>query len=268
MIQQTPCPWDQIAGLYDDVFARGDDLEFWARTAGRYLGATDAIARRRLLELGSGTGRVTAFLAARGFAVDAVESSPGMIEQLRTKLWGELQHRVNIVRADMLALSLRSRYGLVVCPFNTYATLVEPKDRARLLRSARRHLTREGVFAFDVIHRDLRGIQGSGTERVLLGYEAGQRYYPYLGVRMQWSKYATVDARSSVQTTEVTAISGEGPGRHCVVAGYPMKVLDFRLVKREVESSDLRVVEVFGDYNGSRFDHERSKVAVFVCRAA
>ena len=124
------------------------DLVFWRRLA--------RAAEGPVLELGSGTGRVAADLACRGFAVCGIDSDPEMIA------WAE-RHRPHLrtgslsyLQGDISQFHRSSRFGLVICPCNTLSLL--PRDRAqRALRKSLQHLLPTGVFAAELAHpREVR----------------------------------------------------------------------------------------------------------------
>jgi len=124
------------------------DLVFWRRLA--------RAAEGPILELGSGTGRVAAQLARRGFTVSGIESDPEMIS------WAE-RHRPHLrtgslsyLQGDISRFHLSLRFGLVICPCNTLSLL--PRDQAqRALRKSLQHLLPDGVFAAELAHpREVR----------------------------------------------------------------------------------------------------------------
>jgi len=67
--------WD--AGLYDDKHA------FVWRYGAELLDLLDAQPGERILDLGAGTGHLTAAIAAKGAAVTGIDASPEMVEQAR-----------------------------------------------------------------------------------------------------------------------------------------------------------------------------------------
>jgi len=77
-----------------------------------------------VLELGAGTGRLTAGLAARGVRIVGVDISPAMLSQARTRaaaLPEDVRGRIELVRGDMTALDLKRTFDLVMAPFFTLA---------------------------------------------------------------------------------------------------------------------------------------------------
>jgi SAM-dependent methyltransferase len=152
------------AGLYRTFRA---DLPFWRRMA--------FAAGGPLLELGSGTGRVAADLARRGFVVTGIDADPAMIA------WAE-RHRpplpagaLSYVQGDIADFRLPRGFGLVLCPCNTLSLL--SRDQAqRTLRCSRQHLRPGGVLAAELAHpREVQtgGIDPSSPLAAFLDAETG-----------------------------------------------------------------------------------------------
>lgn len=134
----------QDAELYDllnDGYR--DDLAFYRGLAADHGGP--------VLELGAGSGRVTAALAREGFEVLAVEPAAAMrargIARLTT---AGLAERVSWIDADMRDLALGVRVPLVIAPFHALMHLPSIADQDAALAAARAHLAPGGSFAADV----------------------------------------------------------------------------------------------------------------------
>src|SRR5947199_393422 len=91
----------RILPFYDAELADRGDGGLWAWAASAPPGC-------RVLELGSGTGRGTAFLAHTAGRIAALELAPEMIAVARRKLAG--LSNVWFVAADMREIPLRSSF--------------------------------------------------------------------------------------------------------------------------------------------------------------
>ena len=129
------------------------DLPFWQRLIERR-------APRRVLELASGTGRLTFPLAAAGrerdaaFEIVGLESSEPMLAHARAALAEQpepVRAAVRIQEGDMRSFALADRFDLVIVPFNSLAYIHTREDQIACLRAARDHLAPGGAFAFDLL---------------------------------------------------------------------------------------------------------------------
>jgi SAM-dependent methyltransferase len=150
------------AETYDLGIGRGgpgtsDDVAFYldlARSAGSTRGAGPTrAAGARVLELASGTGRVSIPLAEAGLEVTGLERSSGMLLEAARKrdaLDPSVRDRLRFVAGDMSAFDLGTRFDLVIIPFRSFAFLLEPEAQRACLRAAFAHLRPGGTFSLQV----------------------------------------------------------------------------------------------------------------------
>jgi SAM-dependent methyltransferase len=125
------------------------DVPFWASIV-------DACAPRRLLELASGTGRLTLPLARLGVAqeVVGVDASAPFLTRARERLAGEpepVRRGVQFVEGDMRAPGVDGPFELVLVPFNSLAYLATREDRLQALGAIRSLVAPGGRFGFDLL---------------------------------------------------------------------------------------------------------------------
>jgi len=259
--------WEILAPYYDQLYQKSDDLEFWAKSVWN-LGGGSEKAMPRVLELGMGTGRVSLYLAARGFYVDGLETSAAMRKVIRNKLTDRTRRLVRAYDQDMRSFHIPRKYSIIICPYNTISTLLAPSDRVATFRSARKHLKPQGVLIFDLLRRDFGNILQHMRlgERNLWGYEAGQRYYPLRPSRISWCKYATIDPSEMLQTTEVTVTDSTSGVAKSATTTFPMRLLTRSVIESELTSAGFEIVAVHGDYDFGSFSAARSQLAAFVVR--
>jgi SAM-dependent methyltransferase len=104
-----------------------------------------------VLELGSGTGRVSLALAERGLRVLGVDLSPTMLAQAEAKLAQadpEVAARVRFRRGDMAALNLGETFDAVICPYFGLAHLPSGSGWRNVFDGVARHLRPGGRAAF------------------------------------------------------------------------------------------------------------------------
>ncbi len=135
------------ARLYDLQYERyRDDVPHYLRLAAQEDGP--------VLELGSGTGRLTAALAGAGFRVTGVELAAGMLEVARERLGDTaLLLQGDMRRLDGLDLEPGS-FSLVIAPFNALMHLHGLSDQDAALAGAFRLLRPGGLLALDLYRPD------------------------------------------------------------------------------------------------------------------
>lgn len=145
--------------LYDAEHGGHDeDLRFYTRLARSHGGP--------VLELGSGTGRLTLPLAAVCDQVVALDLSRPMHRALAARLRTrpDLARSVSTLEADMTDLPFaRERFPLVVFALNGFQHQDTLDEVRQVLAEARRVVVPGGTFAFDVYlpHPRLRHLHGS-----------------------------------------------------------------------------------------------------------
>ncbi|MBX3481946.1 class I SAM-dependent methyltransferase [Phenylobacterium sp.] len=166
-----------------------------------------------ILELGAGTGRLTAALAARGHDVTGVDISPAMLAQGRARIEAlapGVRARAQLVRGDMTALDLKRAFDLVICPFFTLAHVPGGAAWRNTFATAARHLGPGGLAAFHLPKPDIMRLPGPADPsrpvmelaledgRRLLLFVRERRFREGVGRLDQVIEYAVADAAGRI----------------------------------------------------------------------
>jgi len=148
------------APLYDwEYRRRRHDVAFYRMLADERGGP--------VLDLGCGTGRMTAPLVRDGHRVVGVDLSETMLGGARARL-GRIaaprRQRGLLIRADLRALPLRGRFPLAIAAFHTVQHLVDDGALIAFFTAVRRLLADDGWFAFDVFSPDPRWLSRPADE--------------------------------------------------------------------------------------------------------
>jgi len=124
------------------------DLPLWRELAEQARGEQPT---PRILDVGSGTGRVTLELARAGHAVTALDRDEDLLGALSERAAKEgLQ--IETVRADARSFTLdRGDFALCVAPMQTIQLLGGPAERVAFMQRARAHLLPGGVLAVAIV---------------------------------------------------------------------------------------------------------------------
>jgi SAM-dependent methyltransferase len=252
--------FDAIAKWYDfdyDTRMRRD-IPFWlacAREGG------DPV-----LELGAGTGRITAHLARAGFRVTGVELSTKMLElaEKRFARLGPLRGSARFVQGDMAALRVRGRFGTVLVPFHAFHHLLTTERQLAALRGIRRRLAPGGLAVFGLFRPDIPEFL-SYDGKLVVAYE---RKRPSTGTRVVQRFRMAVDVEKQIGMIDYFWDEYRG-ARRIGRDHAPMKWRWFHRWEFEhlLARAGLRPVRIAGDYDGRRFDGRSDEMIFFAARA-
>ncbi len=145
----------RVAPFIDHELEDRSDLPFWRRRAQEDAGP--------VLELGCGTGRVTAALAGTRRGITALDLSPDMLVRARRRLGH--RHGVRLLRADMRALPLRGPYALVAAADDPFTHLLEDHDREQALAEVARVLKPGGRFVLEAFRMAPSRLEAASTPK-------------------------------------------------------------------------------------------------------
>lgn len=139
-------------GAYYDLLYRDKDYATEANYVGEVL--RSALPKpRRLLELGSGTGRHGRLLSQQGFQVFGIERSESMVEVARrTGETGTGSGTFDCAVGDIRTVALEQSFDAVFSLFHVVSYLTSNSDVMQTFVAAARHLEPGGAFLFDVWH--------------------------------------------------------------------------------------------------------------------
>jgi len=252
----------RYAEIYDVLFDHlVSETDFYLKQAAETVSPAG-----KILELGSGTGRLTRHLLAAGYTVAAVDSSAEMLECAAPRLAG-FGPRYQPHHAEMSGLRLDESFGLAVAPYGVVAHLLTDEDRLRTFTRVHEHLRPGGVFIYD----DMPGWLGAATDSTQL-CERSRGIDPASGltVRLQCNTMDVTGEPLSVRYDIIDWLSGDKVVRRALI----------RVVFRNIALADelellrragFTEVELFGDFSGRPFDRDElatNQRLVIKCRRA
>ena len=146
--------WDAYAPFYDWENAQTlgrKDIAFWCQLARRASGP--------ILELGCGTGRVSAPVARVAKSLVAIDRSEAMLDRAHIRLRrSRVRSRVKLLRGDIRLLPFRRRakFDLVMAPYGILQSLVREADLTATLSAVARVTKKGSRFGVDLVPDLLR----------------------------------------------------------------------------------------------------------------
>ena len=136
---------DGMADVYDDWYAHISDVDATVATL------TQLAKGGRVLELGVGTGRLAAPLAATGVEVHGIDASDAMLRQIVDKPGGNLVHSV---LGDMVTDLPAGPFALVFVAYNTLFNLPSEELQRACLHAVASRLAPGGYFVVEAFVPD------------------------------------------------------------------------------------------------------------------
>jgi len=139
-----------------------------------------------ILEVGCGTGRVAAALAADGHDVVGIDLSAPMLrlaEQRRAALSADVAARLSFHRADMRTLDLGREFALIVTPARVFQFMLTSAAQREALVALRTHVRPNGRLVLDLFDPRLDLVVPS-AEPTMRG---GELVHPRTGNRVTWA---------------------------------------------------------------------------------
>lgn len=245
----------EASARYYDIWHedQDEDVKFYLKLAERTGGP--------VLECMSGTGRVLIPVAQAGYDVVGVDRSPTMLDLCTTKvsfLKPDVQHRIEVVQANVKDFKLDRRFKLVVIPYNSFLHLLTTADQEAALANIREHLEDDGLFSFAVfsprLDRPEHLLRHRGTKLTAQGEI------------ISWFEAQIFDQSS--QRTTVTYfydISRQDKPVRRVTSVFTLRYIFHREARELLERSGFEILETYGDYHGSPFKGT-SELMLFVAR--
>lgn len=221
---------------YYEPFANRPDEPFYREMAKRYGSP--------ILELASGTGRISLMLAKENHEVVGVELSPEMLEIAREKLQNLpeiVQSQVTLHRGDITDFNLGRKFSMIIIP-SAFKFLLTTDDQLVCLNCARDHLQEDGVFILDLY-----------PGRVLEGDEEYTTYPAEIDGAMVTKSYKSFnDLDTHLRRTEVVVeISYPGGGIERIETESTTALITTEEGDRLLKLAGFQVVEEYSGWDFS-----------------
>jgi ubiquinone/menaquinone biosynthesis C-methylase UbiE len=225
-----------------ELAERGDET-FWRSIARSRRGG-------RVLELGAGSGRITALLAPQAREVVALDISPDMLRLARERL--AKHHNVRFLQADMRTLDLRVPFDLVVAADDPFSHLASHADRMAALLAVARHLTPKGRFVLDALWQSPDEMQEAGGDDGRVSDRVVREAPPRLRVREQWRCHPRSHTGSAAYEYYV--------GDHLAArASFHARYWTADELDQLFADAGLRITHRWGSYARTHWDCHRSR---------
>ncbi len=245
--------------MYPETFARFYDLIYHQMRdhvdLDFFLDEIDR-TRGRILEVGSGTGRLFTNALSHGADIFGIDISESMLKVLKNKIKPDDYFRVS--HQNILDFRFDFRFDLIIAPFRVIMHVEKKEEQLRALNNVYNHLNNNGKFIFDTFIPDL-GQLINGLKDVVDfegEYETGRKVRRIVSTkpdlinqiinvnfRMEWDENGTLRAEEWK---------------------IPMRYFFRYELEHLVERSDFAKYKITGDYQGNELNNS-SKEFIVIC---
>ncbi len=248
--------WSRIADLYDNYVQSNLDIPLFLDQARKTSGD--------VLELMSGTGRVSLPLVEAGVRLTCMDASPEMLAILREKL-AKRKLTAPVYQMDVREMNLGKQFDLIFIPFHSFAELLSPSDQCKTLACIREHLASDGRFICTLHNPRIRLEHVDGHLRLWGKYPLQNRP----GTLLFWGMENYDSASHLVNGLEFF----EEYDANGVMQMKKAVELHFRIVNKSefetlIASTGFKANALYGDYAYSEFRDDSSPFMIWVLQKA
>jgi SAM-dependent methyltransferase len=241
----------QVAHWYDTYVKTDIDISF-------FLNETKNCTK--VLELTSGTGRLSIPLIEAGVFLTCVDNSPEMLAILRQKIT-EKGLSAQVYEMDMCNLSLQEQFDLIIIPFNSFAEILSLEEQCKALQGIRNCLTKTGRFIC-TLHNPFLRIKSVNGQLTLRGKHSLPNQE---GTLFLWSIESKNQDDYLVRGTQFLEVY-DSKG-----IMYQKSFIDIQFYLHQPEkfqelfqSQGFRLLNLYGDYLYSDFNQKNSPFIISI----
>lgn len=246
--------------LYPDYFARFYDLIYHQVRDGvdnnYYLRKINQ-TKGKILEVGSGTGRLLTEALKNGADIYGIDISPAMIDILKAKLDEDKRSRITL--QNIVDFRFESGFDLIIAPFRVFMHLTEKSDQIKALDNIYDHLNPGGTFIFDAFVPDLKMLI-SGMDNVT---DFQGEFEP--GNRMKRTVSTRPDLMNQIINVTFRIDWNEGDSYFSEEWHTPMRYFFRFELEHLMERSKFNNYRIFGDFDENELLPE-SREFIISCR--
>jgi SAM-dependent methyltransferase len=237
--------YDYIADLYDIYVPFTFDVDFFVNETKKASG--------EVLELMSGTGRVSIPLVEAGAKLTCVDLSAESNAILENKL-RQKGLKADVYQMDVCELKLPKKFNMIIIPFHSFAHITSPEGQQKALTQIKQHLLPGGTFICTLRNPNLRQKEVDGQLRLGAKYPLPDAQ----GTLLLWAVENNNNADNRV--VEAMQIYEEYDAKG-VLKSKRLLELQFRLTNKDefetlAKSAGFAVKAFYGDYSYSEFNDD------------
>ncbi|HEY3251524.1 MAG TPA: class I SAM-dependent methyltransferase [Ignavibacteria bacterium] len=208
------------------------------------------------LDLACGNGRHSLLFAKKGYHVTGIDLSPYLIKQAQQRLHKEYKAysgNLNFIIRDMRKIEYKNKFDLVVNLFSSFGYFDSDTENFKVLKGVSRALKHGGYFLFDFLNKEHLTRNIVPFDLKILNMTA------YLQLR---------HIENSFVVKNIFIIQSSHKYKAPKIHHYFEKIRLYSLVdlRNEFKKNRLKVIKVFGDYEGKPYFKTKSERLIILAR--
>lgn len=197
----------------------------------------------KILDIACGRGRHSLYLSKKGFDVTGIDLSPASIEYAKTYENSSLRFFVH----DMRKVFRQNYFELAVNLFTSFGYFESEEDNLSALKSASESLKKEGLFVIDFMNSE-KVMNELVKEEIKKENNIEFKIFRRVEENFVKKKIVFIDKGKSYSFEE------------------KVKALNLKDFERYFKASNLKLVNLFGDYNLKEFVETDSERLIMICK--
>lgn len=211
----------------------------------------------KVLEIGTGTGRIFKKALDLGCDVYGIDISESMQKYLKEHIKSEEHYRLKF--ADIKDFDFGFKFDLIVAPFRMFSHLISTSEQLLALRNISKQLKTDGKFLFDVFIPNLDMIKN--VSEIKLRFEG--EYEP--GKCVKWYDAAVPDYINQIQHVTFKYVWEENGTREEIVE-FPFRYFFRYELEHLIARSGLILEKMYGDFEYGEMNSKSGNM-VCVCKS-
>ena len=211
----------------------------------------------KVLDLACGNGRHSLLIARKGYYVTGIDLSKYLISKAKEKLkdeYSSFRNRLRFEIGDMRCIEYKNEFELAVNLFTSFGYFEKHSDNLKVIKSISSALKKNGWFLFDFLNRDYLK-----KHLVPLDIKREKRNTIVL----------TRNINDGFVEKDIFILKNKSaPGSYPVLNSYKEKIrlYSFNEFRKMFRANGLKIVMVFGNYDGAKFIKSKSERLIILAQ--
>jgi len=212
--------------------------------------------RGKVLEIGTGTGRLFMNALNQGADIYGLDISEEMLKVLYKKLPEDQHFRIS--HQNLIDFTSDFKFDLIIAPFRVLMHLLDKEEQIRALNNVYDHLNSKGRFIFDVFVPDLNQLINGIKNQVDFDgeYEPGKKITRFVSTSPDLINQ-TINVKFHLQWEENDGLKKDD-------WTVPLRFFFRFELEHLIERSSFRKYKIYGDYKGNELNKD-SKEFIIIC---